>query len=137
MAPGQVELGLILTSVAILIEAQREEIFDVSVFVVVSAVVVGFDGLRWLVASVVDSDWISVVDLALGRVDFGLMLTSIAILIEAQREEGRNFTSQNTCYSCGCQLIYARNTTAFANPGFEKSSRLIYHLILDEILSSI
>ena len=91
--------------VAILIEAQREEIFDVSVFVVVSAVGVGFDGLRWLVAAVVDSDWISVVDLALGRVGFGLILTSVAILIEAQREEVRKFTSQNTCYLCGCQLI--------------------------------
>ena len=41
----------------------------------------------------VGSDWISGVALAQGWVEFGLILTLVAILIEAQREEGRKFTS--------------------------------------------
>ena len=64
------------------------------------------------------SDWISGVALDQGWGDFGLILTLVAILIEAQREEVRKFTSQNTCYCVAISCFGARITTAFANLGF-------------------
>ena len=49
-------------------------------------------------SSIVGADVIFGGSMARGWGGFGLILTSVAILIEAQREEVRNFTSQNTCY---------------------------------------
>ena len=43
-------------------------------------------------------DGISVVALDRGWVKLGVIMTSFAILIEAQREEFRKFTSKNACY---------------------------------------
>ena len=57
-------------------------IFGVSVFVVVSAVGVGFDRLKWLVSSLVGSDGTFGVALDRGWVEWGVILTSVAILIK-------------------------------------------------------
>ena len=53
------------------------------VSVVVSAVGVGIDELRWLMASLGGLDGISVVALERGWVEWGVIMTSVAILIEA------------------------------------------------------
>ena len=82
LASGRVTFGLLLT----LSRPNRSIIlFVVSVFVVVSAVVGGFDRLKWLVSSLVGSDGTSGIALERGWVEGGVILTSVAILIEAQQ----------------------------------------------------
>ena len=74
--------------------------FELSVFVVVSAVVGGFDGLRWLVASVEWSDCISVVAVDRGRVEFDLRWTS-GVIVKTHKE------SRHRSISVGVSDIYS------------------------------
>ena len=50
-------------------------------------------------------DGISVLALDRGWVELGVIMTSFAILIEAQKGKLRDFTRLNHVLSCGCQLI--------------------------------
>ena len=63
---------------------------------------VGFDEMKWLVASGVAAGWISGVAVSPERVDVGLILTAVAILTEAQggKSRGGNIFSMIDPYRC-------------------------------------
>ena len=64
--------------------------------------------MKWLLSSLVGSDVIFGGALARGWVGFGVLLTSVAILIEAQREEQRKVGSFSRAKSKGNWLVGMR-----------------------------